>query len=274
MRYPTLSVSLAALVAFGGATVTSAQGLLPVQTMPSEQLIVVSTSSARAFDHIRAAREQIESRQLADARQEVAQARTLLTPVIEASPSTRIQNAIAAVLTQLDDPTTTVSMDDLAPIYAEIAAAGDDDAHDAAKRYVERARYQLFHQNRDAAARELVAAASRVPYGEIDGPIGATWKGVNDALIALYDRDLEGADAILAAAEGEARSVVQIASGGHDDILGDVAAPEPMAEEITTEEEVMPKEPMTEAPAAEEAPADPMSDEGGEAPAETNGSGV
>jgi len=228
----TGSAFLVAL-ATGAIVFASAAGadtrLRPVAAMPDDQLVLMSTSSARAFDHIQAAREHIQARQWVDARQDLAKARALLIDVREASPATRVQDAIAQVLRELEDPTTVVKMKDLGPVWNAIEATNDRDAYAATHRFVSRARFQLYHGNQDAAARELVAASARVPYATIDGPIQSTWELVNRAMIQLYDKELEAADQTLAAALADARTVVRIASGAHDDMLGDVAAPPPPA---------------------------------------------
>ena len=248
----TLSTSFIAMLALCMTSDARADRLLAPAAMPETQLTLVSDSSARAFDHIRAARQQIESRLPVEARRELVEARKLLAEARAAIPANRVLDRIAGLLARLEDPTRQVAIQDLEPLMAEIDMAGAGDAYDATRRYVERSRYYLFYGNRDAASRELVAAAARVPYGRLDAPLGTSYERVNQAMVFLFDHDLVSADAVLQAAENNAHAVIQIAAGAEEVMLPDVAAPpEPMAVEII-EQEIAPVAPFDAPPGAEE----------------------
>ena len=257
-------IALAGAALIGAASGAFADRLLPAADMPEAKLTLVSNAGARAFDHIRAARQQIEVRHAFEARQELAQARKLLAEARTAVPASRVQDRIATLLRRIEDPSVKLKYTDVDPIYAEIEAAGGGDAYGATWRYVERARYQLWNQDRNGATRELLAASARVPYGRIDGPLGASYERVNQAMILLYDLDLTGADALLAAAEDNAHAVVQIASGAElpmEDLSApDVAAP-PAAPTFESAPELAPEiapeiapEALTPAPMESEIP--------------------
>jgi hypothetical protein len=221
------------------ATPAAADELRPAESIPEAQQRVLADETARAFDHIRAARRELAARDTWKARRELAQAGALLDRATAASPATRVEEEISVALARLADPTTTPGPAPFAAIFDAIDAAGDAGAWTATRRYVERAHY--FRRDADAATRELISAAARIPYGEIDGPVSAAKVRVRMAAIELAAGRLGEADAILRMAESSAVSAVQIAGGAVEPGLADVAAPPPPlmeAEPEATESEM------------------------------------
>jgi hypothetical protein len=248
-RFPLASSFLAVLLL--GSPALASSPLLPVSALPGDQLVVVSDTSARAFDRIQSARTALADRHGFDASQELIHARNLLDQAQNESPSLTVQRRIDAVLRQIQDPTAEAPRSVLDGIFAAIDAAGQPEAYYPSRSYVERTRYELYHGNRDNAVRELAAAAARLPYSRLDGPIGTSFELVNRALISLYQGDIESADATLAAAERTTHVVVRVASGLEAELLPDVAAPPP-AEEAVLEEALPGDEGDAEAPLATE----------------------
>jgi len=225
-RNPLVRTALLAFVASTvAASAPAAERLRPASALPENQQILVSDATARAFDHVRAARGEIGERESYAARKELAQASTLLARARAASPATRVQREISALQIRLEDRTTPVQPSEFEPVFAALDAAGDGAAYDPTRRHVERARF--YRNDPDQAGRELVAAAARIPFGEIDGPLAAADADVAVAMIELYVGELKAADETLGLAERSTQAAVQIASGTAEATLPDVAAPPP-----------------------------------------------
>jgi len=214
------TLAAAALVA-GVVSEARAEALQRPTTLPESQQRLLVDASARAFDHVRAARRQIAEGQSYAARQELARASALLAQARAASPATRVREAIETLWIRLQDPTVRVGAAEFEPIFTRIAAAGDPQAWSATRRYVERARY--FRQDGATAANELVQASARIPEGALDGPLTAARARVHAAMIELYGGELAAADAVAALAERATGFAVRIAGG--EVSLPDVASP-------------------------------------------------
>ena len=141
-----------------------------------------------------------------------------------------IQQRIDAILVRLDDPSRSAPRSVLDPVFSALDGAGDPAAFTATRRYVERARYELFRGDRDAAVRELASASARVPYTRMDAPLAFVAERVDRAQIQIFAGWIEAADASLAEAERQAHDVVRLASGLEVENLADVAAPPPAKE--------------------------------------------
>ena len=211
-----ISVSIRTLLAGTLLLAASARAespLRPVDTLPELQRTIIADNTARAFDRLRAARSLLDARHPYEARLELAQARSLLGAALGASPATTVLDDITTLFTRLHDPTELIGVGAVDPIFEAIAAAGDAEAYAATIRWVERARYQLWAGSAEGAATQLVAAAARVPYSEIDGPLAAVFADVSVAMIELRAVRLTEAAAILAEAEQSTHAVVRLASG-------------------------------------------------------------
>jgi hypothetical protein len=200
-----------------------AEELRSAKTLPESRQLLLSDTTARAFDHVRAARRQIAAKQGFEARKELAQATTLLAQARSASPGTQVREEISRLWIRLQDPTLQVNAAEFETLFAFIDGADDAVAYSATRRYVERARY--FRKDGDSASRELVAAAARIPHGVLDGPLADAYARVHIATIELYGGALDAADDALARAERSTLAAVRIAGGAHDAALADVAAP-------------------------------------------------
>jgi len=216
-----LALALAAVLAL--AAPARAAELRPASSMPEARRQLIADTSARAVDHVRAARRAIAERRSYDARKELAEASTRLAEARAASPATRVGQEISALQIRLQDPTVRVPSAAFDAVFAAIDDAGDREAFAATRRYVERARY--FRRDTVAATSELVSAAARIPQGQIDGPLAGAFAQVQVATVELYAADLDSADRVLERAERAALAAVRIAAGGEADWLADVSAP-------------------------------------------------
>ena len=216
----TFAATALAVVLAGGA---QAGELLGMKSLPESRQHLLSDTTARAFDYVRAARRKVADKQSFEARKDLAQASTLLAQARAASPGTQVREEISRLWVDLQDPTTQVASAEFDALFASIDGAEAGAAYAATRRYVERARY--FRKDGDAASQELVAASARIPHGELDGPLAAAYAGVHVAMIELFAGELDAADAELARAERSTLRAVRIAGGAHDPSLADVAAP-------------------------------------------------
>jgi cellobiose-specific phosphotransferase system component IIA len=198
-----------------------------------------STAGASALDRIESARAAIATDDLVSAKTDLTEAHTQLQKLRSLNPAAPVQDSIRQAQEKLQSEGPQAAIAQLEPVSEKLVVQDDYDdavmdlkvqssharyvAGGKAHQHIEQALTALRENDVEQAQVELDSARETAVYTQIDLPVDAAYYEVGLALQALADGHPQIADQQLAAAESQARTVVEVAQKGVRQV--DVAAP-------------------------------------------------
>ena len=178
---------------------------------PAAQREAIASAALRTLRHITRARSAIHNNDLDQARQDVQQARELLSLVEAARPAARLKEHLWVVRQHMDYETTEDIIDDLTLIDAELLSLGDIMPTAKAHRHLQNTQAFMMKNNTEAARQELDRLEASLVFTEFDLPLAACEQQILAAQEALTRNQPAAADKNLVAAE---ESIQFITLGG------------------------------------------------------------
>jgi hypothetical protein len=184
---------------------------------PAAQREAIASAALRTLRHITRARSAIHNNDLDQARQDVQQARELLSLVEAARPAARLKEHLWVVRQHMDYETAEDIIDDLTLIDAELLSLGDIMPTAKAHRHLQNVQTLMMKNNTEAARQELDRLEASLVFTEFDLPLAACEQQILAAQEALTRNQPAAADKNLVAAE---ESIQFITLGGGTALVG------------------------------------------------------
>ncbi|VAX12748.1 hypothetical protein MNBD_GAMMA24-1738 [hydrothermal vent metagenome] len=173
----------------------------PGRQINAHEQSIISHSAASALRHIAQARADIHDKNLANAKNELAQVRKLVNIIKSARPTSKVIDHIWVAKKHLDYKNTVEVGEDIIPIDVGLTEIEDLVPVEQARQHLKRASKHLKEGQAKAAREELDAVQDNLIYTEVDLPLANTEQAVIMAQSLLARNKPSEADQALALAE-------------------------------------------------------------------------